>query len=132
MHSMAARFLSQTGVMSSSTVGLPVALLGLVRLEQEHRRRAEHLLAGVVAVRLGDDARVLREIRRPPGGRGCRCPCLRVRQHKGRVDGAVDIHEPEERLVVERDGIVAEVPELDVGDAEMLGGGLGFLLPLAP
>ena len=41
---------------------LPVALLGLVRLEQEHRRSAEHLLAGVVAMRLGDDAGVLGEL----------------------------------------------------------------------
>src|SRR5215211_6707528 len=37
---------------------LPIALLGLVRLEQEHGRSTEHLLAGIVAVRLGDDAGV--------------------------------------------------------------------------
>src|SRR5262245_63882822 len=36
-------------------VGLPVALLGLVRLEQEHAWRADHRFAGLVAVRLGDD-----------------------------------------------------------------------------
>ena len=41
---------------------LPVALFGLVRLEQEDRRGAQHLLAGVVAMRLGYDARVLGEI----------------------------------------------------------------------
>ena len=35
------------------------------------------------------------------------------------MDGAVDVHEPEERLVAERDRVVSEVPELDVGDAEI-------------
>src|SRR6185503_9358064 len=42
--------------------GLPVALLGLMRLEQKYRRSAQHLLAGVVAMRLGYDAWVLREL----------------------------------------------------------------------
>jgi hypothetical protein len=37
----------------------PRALLGLVRLEQVDRRRAQHTFAGVVAVGLRDHARVL-------------------------------------------------------------------------
>ena len=96
---MAARFFSQTGVMSEEHRRLPVALLGLVRLEQEHGRGAEHLLARVVAVRLGDDARVLREV-------GHRRVVVivdvlpRVREHEGGMDGAVHVDEPVERLVV--------------------------------
>src|ERR1700684_48764 len=43
-------------------VGLPAALLGLMRLEQKDGWRAQHLLAGIVSMRLRDDARVLREI----------------------------------------------------------------------
>ena len=39
----------------------PAALLGLVRLEQEDRRRAQNLLAGLVAMRLRDDPRMLSE-----------------------------------------------------------------------
>src|SRR3954452_17018381 len=42
---------------------LPVALLGLVWLEQEHGRSTQHLLAGIMPVRLGYDAGVLSEIR---------------------------------------------------------------------
>src|SRR3954447_17759735 len=40
-------------------VRLPVALLRLMRLEQENRRCAEHRLARLVTMRLGGDAGVL-------------------------------------------------------------------------
>src|SRR5271156_7134462 len=43
-------------------VGFPAALLGLMRLEQKDGRRAQHRLAGIVSMRLRDDARVLREV----------------------------------------------------------------------
>ncbi len=98
MHSMAARFLFQTGVMSRQHRWLPVALLGLVRLEQEDGRGAQHLLARVVAVRLRYDARVLRKIR---GGRVIVIVDVLagVRQHEGRMEGPVDVDEPVERML---------------------------------
>ena len=94
-------------------VRLPVALLGLVRLEQQHRRRAQHLLPRVVAVRLRHDARVLGE------RRGRRVILVvgvlaGVREHELRPEGAVDIDEAEQSGLIESERVVAEIPELDV------------------
>src|SRR4029077_2830485 len=53
-----------------------------------------------------------------------------VRQHEGRMQSPIDIDKPVEGCCREPDWIIAEVPELNVGDPEKLGGGLGFLLTL--
>ena len=99
-----------------------------MRLEQEDRRRAEHLLAGLVAMRLGDDAGVLGEVghRRMVVVVGV---LLAVGQHEGGVDGAVDIGQAEQAVLRQGDRIVAEVPELDVVHAEH--GGRGARPPSA-
>src|SRR6185503_20529762 len=92
-------------------------------------RSAQHLLAGVVAMRLGYDACVLREL----GDRGMVVVVnilVRVGQHERRMDGAVDVHKSVERILVEGDWVVSKVPELNVGDAETFGGGFSFLLTL--
>ncbi len=109
-------------------VRLPVALLRLVRLEQEHRRGAEHLLPRFVPVCLRDDAGVLGEV----GHRGMVViinVLRRVREDEGRMDPPVDVHEPIQRLPGECDRVVAQIPELDVRHAEMLGRGFRLLPP---
>src|SRR5262245_44269866 len=53
-----------------------------------------------------------------------------MRQHEGGMQAPVDIDKSVEGCFRQPNWIVAEVPELNVGDAEKLGGGLGFLLTL--
>ena len=81
-------------------------------------------------MRLRDDARVLGEI----GRRGMVVVVdvlLGVGEHEGGMDRAVDVDQAEQRVLRQIKRIVAEVPELDVGDAELLGRGLGLLAALA-
>ena len=110
-------------------VGLPVALLGLMRLEEEDGWGTQHLLTRIIAMRLGGDAGMLREI-----GHGRVVVVVDVLfavcQHEFRMGGAHQIHHAEQAFGVQRDGVVAEVPELDVVYAENLGGRLGLLLAL--
>ena len=107
--------------MSSRTFGLPVALLRLVRLEQEDGRGAEHLLAGVVPVRLRDDASVLGEV-----GHGRMVVVIQVLAASARAMKAgwmrTHTRPPSGTATrrIERDRVVAEVPELDVCDAQLL------------
>src|SRR5579883_1064007 len=79
-------------------VRLPGALLRLVRLEQEDRRRAEHALAGSMPMRLGDDPRMLSEIadRRVIAIVGV---LARMRQDEKRMDRAIEVDQPEERFL---------------------------------
>ena len=131
MHSIAARFFSQTDVMSSSTSGFQSHCSGWCGSNRNTGGAPSTFWPGL-------------------------CPCawammracwaksrhrrmvvvvdvlLRVRQHECRMDGAVDIDQPEQRLVGQRDRVVAEVPELDVGDAESFAAALGLLLRARP
>jgi hypothetical protein len=128
MHSIAARFLSQTWCDVEQHVGLPVALLGLMRLEQEHARRADHGLAGVVAVRLGDDARFLGHLR----GQGM-IEVVGVGQRVGEDEGgmglAVDVDQAEELLLRYPHGVVAHVEELHLRHARAPRRALRLLAP---
>jgi len=105
-------------------LGLPVALLGLVRLEQEHGRGAEGFASRLVAERLGDDARFLRHVR---GERMVEVVRVleRMREHEGGLQRTVDVHQPVDRLRRHAHRVVAEVEELHLA-AEQVGGGLGF------
>src|SRR5262245_17404694 len=108
--------------------GLPVALLGLVGLEQEHGRSPEHRLPGVVAMRLRDDAGVLCEL--GYGGVVVIIDVLAgVRQHEGWTEAAVHIDEAVERLLAQPDPVITGVPKLYIGNPELPRGRLGFLLP---
>ena len=80
-------------------------------------------------MRLRDDARVLREI----GHSGVIVVVdvlLGVRKHEGGMDRAIDVDETEQRVSREIERVVAEVPELNVGDAQLLGRRLGLLAAL--
>src|SRR5271170_3878439 len=103
----------------------PSALLRLMRLKEKYGRRAENLLAGLVTVRLRDDPRVLGKF-----GHQLMVAIIdvaaRVGEDEGRADPAVEIDEAVERRLIERNRIVAEIPKLDVGDAEDSGGRFRF------
>ena len=112
-------------------VRLVVALLGLVRLEQEHRRR----VVGEVGVRLvpgrlGDDAGLLREARRL-GMIHVVGVLQRMGEHEGRLQLAVDVDEPVEHLRRGAQRIVARVEELDLR-AQHRGGALRLRRAAAP
>src|SRR5579872_2555823 len=51
-------------------------------------------------------------------------------EHESRMDVAIEIDEPIERLVIELDRVIAEIPELNIGDAEGIRRRLGLLLTL--
>jgi hypothetical protein len=97
-------------------VGHPATLLRLVRLEQHDRRRAQHLLARIVAMRLGDDARVLGKLRRQRVVEIVRIPA-RMRKDEFRPDRTIEIDEPVERLVGNVQRIVAEIVEPNICNA---------------
>jgi hypothetical protein len=65
-----------------------------MRLEQENRRRAEHLGARLVAVRLGDNTGFLRKLahQRMVAVVGV---LPRMGQDEGGADGSIEIGEPE-------------------------------------
>src|SRR6185437_9826447 len=96
-------------------IWLVVALLGLVRLEQiDRRRRILVLGARLVAHRLCDDARFLREVR---GVRMIEIVRVlqRVREHESRIGLPVDVDHAVEVRFGELERIVAAVEELDLG-----------------
>ena len=108
-------------------IRLPVALLGLMRLEQEHRRRAQDRGRRVVAVRLRDDARFLRHPRRQRMVEVVRV-VQRVRQDELRPEIAVERREPVEHLVGDPHRVVADV-EKDRPGAQDVRGAHGLVLP---
>ena len=111
--------------MSRKRVGLPAHLLGLVRLEQVELRRAQHLLARLVAPGLGDHPAFQRHLRRVHVV-GVVGVVLAVAQHEGGLDAAD--HVDHLVLVVARqvERVVAQVEADEVMDAQRLGRRLGF------
>ncbi len=102
-------------------VRLEIALLGLVRLEQEDRRgRIGAVRIRLVAGGLGDDAGLLREARRL-GMVDIVGVLERVGQHEGRLQLVEDVDGAIEHGVGGAQGIVAGIHELDLGSEHRSG-----------
>ena len=90
-----------------------IAHLRLMRFEQEYRRRGILVFGvGLVPHGLGDDARLLCEMRRI-GMIEIVGILKRMRQHEAGIEFSIDVDHPIEVLLVELQWIIAAIKELD-------------------